>query len=145
MYPAAPHKILTHFFDSSQVLSKCIRQKQPQIIKSISKNWDKNTTTDLEQVCPKQVHDLLSTFWSSQTNLYKLMLLVWSGIQYWKFKIPGMKAVEKKCRVERIKLVINTITIHTYKIYKFKCCIAQCPYTFAFLSAQSGLVLCRKR
>ena len=62
MYPAALHKIPTQTVDSSQVLVKCIRQKQPQIIKSITKNWDKNTIKDLEQVCPKQDHDLLSTF-----------------------------------------------------------------------------------
>ena len=61
MYPAALHKIPTRTVDSSQVLAKCIRQKQPQTIKSITKNWDKNTIKDLEQVCPKQDHDLLST------------------------------------------------------------------------------------
>ena len=80
MYAAALHKIPTQTVDSSQVLSKCIRQKQPQTIKSITKNWDKNTIKDLEQVCPKQDHDLLSTFWSSKTILSKLILSVWSGI-----------------------------------------------------------------
>ena len=80
MYPAALHKIPTQTVDSSQVLAKCIRQKQPQTIKSITKNWDKNTIKDLEQVCPKQDHDLLSTFWSSKTILSKLILSVWSGI-----------------------------------------------------------------
>ena len=43
IYPAALHKIPTQTVDSSQVLAKCIRQKQPQIIKTITKNWDKNT------------------------------------------------------------------------------------------------------
>ena len=62
MYPAALHSIPTQTVDSSQVLAKCIRQKQQQTIKSITKNWDKNTIKDLEQVCPKQDHDLLSTF-----------------------------------------------------------------------------------
>ena len=62
MYPAALHKVPTQTVDSSQVLAKCIRQKQPQIIKSIIKNWDKNEIKDLEQVCPKQDHNLLSTF-----------------------------------------------------------------------------------
>ena len=74
------HSIPTQTVDSSQVLAKCIRQKQPQTIKSITKNWDKNTIKDLEQVCPKQDHDLLSTFWSSKTILSKLILSVWSGI-----------------------------------------------------------------
>ena len=61
MYPAPLHKIHNQTVDSSQVLAKCVRQKQPQIIKSITKNWDKNTIKDLEQVCPKQDHALLST------------------------------------------------------------------------------------
>ena len=43
MYPAALHKIPTQTIDSSQVLAKCIRPKQPQTIKSITENWDKNT------------------------------------------------------------------------------------------------------
>ena len=62
MYSAALHKIPTQTVDSSQVLAKCIRQKQPQTTKGITKNWDKNTLNDLEQVCPKQDHYLLSTF-----------------------------------------------------------------------------------
>ena len=62
MYRAALHKIPTQTVDLSQALTKCIRQKQLQTIKSITKNWDKNTINDLEQVCPKQDHDLLSTF-----------------------------------------------------------------------------------
>ena len=62
MYPAALHNIPTQTAYSSQVLAKCIRQKQPQTIKSFTKNWDKNTINDLEQVCPKPDHDLLSTF-----------------------------------------------------------------------------------
>ena len=62
MYPAALHKIPTQTVDSSQVSAKCRRQKQPQIIQSTIKNGDKNTIKDLEQVCPKQDHALLSTF-----------------------------------------------------------------------------------
>ena len=62
MYPAALHKFPTQTVDSSEVLAKCIRQKQPQIMKSITRNWDKNTIKDLEQVCPKQDYDLFSTF-----------------------------------------------------------------------------------
>ena len=37
MYPAALQKISTQTVDSSQVLDKCTRQKQPLIIKSITK------------------------------------------------------------------------------------------------------------
>ena len=62
MYPAALHKIPTQTIDSIQVLANCKCQKQPQIIKSVTKNWEKNTIEDLEQVCPKQNHNLLSTF-----------------------------------------------------------------------------------
>ena len=82
MYPAALPKIPTRTVDSSQVLAKHIRQKQPQTIKSITKNWDNNTIKDLEQVCPKHDHDLVSTFWSSKIIiiLSKLILSVWSGI-----------------------------------------------------------------
>ena len=54
MCPAALHKVPTQTLDSSQVLANCIRQKQPQLIKSITKSLDKNTIKDLEQVCPKQ-------------------------------------------------------------------------------------------
>ena len=71
MYPAALHKIPTQTVDSSQVFAKCIRQKQPLIIKNITKNWDKNTIKDLEQVCPKQDHDL-----RSKTNSSKLILSI---------------------------------------------------------------------
>ena len=80
MYPAALHKIPTQTVDSSQDLAKCIRQKQPQTIKSITKSWDKNTIKDLEQVCPKHDHDLLLTFWSSKKISSKLILSVCSGI-----------------------------------------------------------------
>ena len=62
MYSAALHKIPTQTVDSSQILAKCIHQKQPQTIKSITKSWDKNTIKDLEQVCSKQDHNLISTF-----------------------------------------------------------------------------------
>ena len=62
MYPAALHKIPSQTLDSSEVWAKCIRQKQPQKIKRITKNWDKNIITDLERFCPKQDHDLFSKF-----------------------------------------------------------------------------------
>ena len=80
MYPAVLHKIPTQTVDSPQVLAKCIRQKEPQIIKSNTKMWDQKTIKNLEQVCPKQDHNLLSTIWSSKTFSSKLILSVWSGI-----------------------------------------------------------------
>ena len=80
MYRAALHKIPTQSVHSSQVLAKFIRQKQPQMFKSITKQWDKNTIKDQEQVCPKPDHNLFSTLWSSETILSKLILSVWSGI-----------------------------------------------------------------
>ena len=70
MYPVALNKIPTKTVESSQVLANCIGQKQPQIIRSITKNWDKNTIKDLEQVCPQQDHDLLSTFLSSKAVFF---------------------------------------------------------------------------
>ena len=80
MYPAAQHKIPTQIVDLSQVLAKYIRQKQPQIIESITENWDKNISEDLEHVCPKQDLDLFSTFWLSKTISSKLISSGWSGI-----------------------------------------------------------------
>ena len=62
LYLTALPKLPTQTVDSSQYLAMCIRQKQPQIIKSITKNWDKNKIKNLERVCPKQDHNLLSTF-----------------------------------------------------------------------------------
>ena len=53
MYPATLHKFPTQTVGLSQVLAKSILQKQAQIIKSITKNWEKNTIKDLEQVSPK--------------------------------------------------------------------------------------------
>ena len=41
MYPAALHKYPTLTVSSSQILAKYIRQKQPQLTKSITRNWDK--------------------------------------------------------------------------------------------------------
>ena len=54
MDPVALHKIPTQTLDSSQFLANCIRQKQPQTIKSMTKKWDKNTIKDLEQVVPNK-------------------------------------------------------------------------------------------
>ena len=65
MSPAALLKMPTQTVDSSKVLA--IRIRQPQIIKSITKNWDKNTIKVLDQVCPKHDHNLLSTFWSTKS------------------------------------------------------------------------------
>ena len=48
MSTAALQKIPAQIVASSQVLAKCIRQKQPQIIKSITRNWDKSTIEDIE-------------------------------------------------------------------------------------------------
>ena len=62
MYPAALHNIPTQTVDSSKALAECVREKQPQIIRSFTKDWDKNKIKDLERVCPKQDHNLLSTF-----------------------------------------------------------------------------------
>ena len=60
MYPAALHKIPTQAVDSSQVFERRILQKHPKMINKMTKSWDRNTISDLEQVCPKQAHDFLS-------------------------------------------------------------------------------------
>ena len=60
MYPAALHKIATQPVDLSQVLAKCIRQKQLQIIKSITKKWDKRRPrTGLSQTRPQSSFKVL--------------------------------------------------------------------------------------
>ena len=50
MYPAALHKIPTQTVASSQVFEKWILQKQPKMINKLTKSWDRNTNSDLEQV-----------------------------------------------------------------------------------------------
>ena len=75
MYPAAlhNHKIPTQTFDSSQVFESCILQKQPKMINKMTKSWDRNTISDLKQVCPKQAQDFLSWLLSSKTILPRLI------------------------------------------------------------------------
>ena len=143
MYPAALHKIPTQTVDSSQIFERWILQKQPKMINKMTKSWDKNTISDLEQVCPKQAQVFLSWLLSSKTILPRLTLYFWSVICLVVSSISQNECDRKKSRrFLRIKLVVNTNTINTYKIYK--CCIAHCPYTFVFLSTQWSLVLCGK-
>ena len=73
MYPAALHKIPTQTVDSSQVFEKWILQKQPKMINELTKSWDKNTISDLEQVCPKQDQDFLSWLLLSKTILPRII------------------------------------------------------------------------
>ena len=60
MYPAALHKMPTQTVDSSHVFGGRNVQKQPKMIKKMTKSWDRNTISDLDQVCPKQAQDFLS-------------------------------------------------------------------------------------
>ena len=60
MYPAALHKVPTKTNDSSQVFERLILQKHPKMINKVTKSWDRNTISVLEQVCPKQAQDFLS-------------------------------------------------------------------------------------
>ena len=107
------------------------------MINKLTKSCDRNTISDLEQVCPKQDHDFLSWLLSSKTILSRLILF-YSSVICLVSTISQQGCCRKKsCRVERNKLVVNTNTINTYKIYN--CCIAQFLYTFAFLSAH-GIV-----
>ena len=144
MYPVALHKIPTQTVDSSQVFESWILQKHPKMNNKMTKSWDRNTISDLEQVCPKQEQDFLSWLLSSKTILSRSILTSSSVICFVSFVFLKMNAIEKKSRgVERFKLVEITNTTNTYKNYK--CCIVHSPYTFAFLSAQWSFVLCRKR
>ena len=59
MYLAALHKFSSQTIDSSQVSERRILQKHPKMIKKLTKSWEKNTISDLEQVCPKQAQDFL--------------------------------------------------------------------------------------
>ena len=60
MYPVALNKILTQRVDLSQTSEKLILQKQPKMINKMTKSWDRNTISDLEQACPKEAHDFFS-------------------------------------------------------------------------------------
>ena len=63
MYPAELQKNPTYFADSSHVLAKCIRQKQTQIIMSVTKQWDKKiieyNNTGLSQTKPRSPLNVL--------------------------------------------------------------------------------------
>ena len=74
MYPAALHKIPTQTVYSSQVFERWILQKQPKKITKMTKSWDKNTISYLEQVFPKQSQDILSWLLSSKTILTRFKL-----------------------------------------------------------------------
>ena len=74
MYPSALHKNPTQTVVSSQVFEKRIVQNQPKITSKIAESWDKNTINDLEQVCLKQAHNLLSWLLSSKTTFLVLIL-----------------------------------------------------------------------
>ena len=74
MYPAALHKILTQTVDSSQVFERRILQKQPKMITKLTKSRDRNTISDLEQVCPKNAQGSLSRLLLSKTILPRLIL-----------------------------------------------------------------------
>ena len=112
MYPAALHKYPTQTVDSSQVFERWILQKQPKMINKMTKSWDKNTISDLEQFCPKQAKDFLSWLLSSEPILPRLILSSWSVIC---FQSSTSQNEKKTCRVERVNLVVNTNTKNTYK------------------------------
>ena len=80
MYPAALHKVPTQTVDSSKVFENWSLQKQPKMINKMTKTWDRNTISELEQVCPKQDQDFLSWLLSSKTILPRLILTSWSVI-----------------------------------------------------------------
>ena len=60
MYPAALHRFPTQLVALSQIFEKSILSEQPNIIKQLTKSWDKNTITDLDEDCPQQKHDFPS-------------------------------------------------------------------------------------
>ena len=62
MCPAALHKIPTQTVDSSQVLAGCIRQKQPQISRSLTKKLGRKhrrPRTGLSQTRPRSHFNVL--------------------------------------------------------------------------------------
>ena len=73
MIPVALHKIPTQTVLSSQDFDKCILQKLPRITNKMTKNWDKNTISDLDQECPIQLQDFFSELFRSNTILSKLI------------------------------------------------------------------------
>ena len=80
LYPAAMHNFPIQTVDSSQVVERWILQKQPKMISEMTKSRDRNTISDLEQVCPEQAQDFLSWLLSPKTNLPRLILSSWSVI-----------------------------------------------------------------
>ena len=69
MIPAALHKIPTQTVLSSEDFDKCIVQKLPRTTNKMTKNWDKNTISDLEQECPIQLQEFLSELFPPNTIL----------------------------------------------------------------------------
>ena len=78
MYPAALHKFPKQTINSSQVLERWIVQKQPKMINKMTKSWDRNSISDLKQVCPKLAQDFLSWLLSSKTILTRKIFSSWS-------------------------------------------------------------------
>ena len=128
------HKTPTQTVDSSQVFERWILQKQLKMINKKIKSWDRNTISDLEQVCLEHDQDFLSWLLSSKTFLSRLFLSSSSVICFVSSISRNERYRKKSRRVEGIKLVVNRNTINSYKIYKR--CIADSPYTFAFISAR---------
>ena len=100
----------------------------------MTKSLDKITIKSLEQVCPKQAHELLSWLLSSNTILPNLISSSWSVIclvrsisQYW--------IAKKIDSFWRIRIRRYWQYISQYNIYNFKWCIIQLPNIFALRSA----------
>ena len=125
LYPAALQKIPTQTVDLPQVFESWVLQKQPKMINKMTKSWDRNTISDLEQVCTERDRDLLSWLLSSKT-ISSTIISHSSSVICFVSSISEKECYRKKSRrVEKIKVVVNTNTIHTYKTNK--CCIGHSP------------------
>ena len=120
------HKFLKDEFSKGQM--------QPKIIIKIIKSLDKITIKYLEQVCPKQAHELLSWLLSWNTILPRLILSSWSVIclvrsisQHW--------IAKKIDSFWRIRFRRYWQYISQYNVYNFKWCIIQLANIFALRSA----------
>ena len=142
MYPAALHKIPTQTADSSQVFERWLLQKQPKMINKMTKSWDRNTISDLETSLSQTGPRFLLLIVVVKDNFSQINIIFLISHLFRKLNFSKWMLLKKSRRVKRIKLVVNTSTTNTYKIYK--CCIAPSPYTFAFFSAQWSFVWCQK-
>ena len=133
MYPAAALlKTPTQTVNSSHVFERWILQKQPKIFNKITESWDKNTIKDLEQVCPKQDHDFLSWWLSSETISPRLILSSWSVVSLVR-SISQWRKPDKTESFKRFTYIDSDKTFRNLKNLKLH--MQPCPVTKQFCLA----------